>query len=211
MRFADRADAGEQLARLVARHDIAELAPVVLGLPRGGIPVAAPVAARLEAPLDVLVVRKLGAPARPELGLGAVGEEDVRVVDDALVARLGVTDDELAEVTARERAELARRVAVYRGGGGPVPLEGRAVVLVDDGIATGGSVRAALAVLAARHAAEVVLAVPVAATDVTARLAPAVDDVVVVHRPPRLDAVSAAYADFTATTDAEVVAALAAR
>lgn len=208
MRFRDRTHAGEELAARLRHHPVARHDPVVLGLARGGVPVAAPVAAALGADLDVLVVRKLGAPGRPELGLGAIGEEGVRVVDPALVRDLHVTDAHLERVVAAETAELERRVQRYRGDRPPVPVAGRAVVLVDDGIATGGSVRAGLEVLAARGAAEVVVAVPVASEDVPARIGLDPEAVVIVHRPRRMSSVGAAYRDFAATTDEEVVAAL---
>ncbi len=208
MRFRDRAHAGEELAALLRRHPIAAQDPVVLGLARGGVPVATPVAAALGATLDVLVVRKLGAPGRPELGLGAIGEDGVTVIDERMVADLEVDEAHLARVTADEQVELARRVQRYRGGRPPVAVADRAVVLVDDGIATGGSMRAALAVLAARGAGRVVVAVPVASDDAPARLGLDDAEVVIVHRPHRMRAVGAAYRDFAATTDEEVAAAL---
>lgn len=170
MRFRDRHDAGrrlvDQLAADAAVRDLPD--PLVLALPRGGVPVGFEVARGIGAPLDVLVARKLGAPGQPELGIGAVAEGGVRVLDEATVALLGVGADELARVTEREQAELDRRVAHYRIGRPLPPVDGRGVVLVDDGLATGVTARAAIASL--QKAATVVLAVPAAAADTAARL-----------------------------------------
>lgn len=208
MPFADRTHAGHRLADRLAVHEVAAQDPVVLALPRGGVPVAVPVADRLGAPLDVLVVRKIGAPGREELGLGAIGEGDVRVVDTRLVAELGVDDAALTATVAREAEELSRRVRRYRGGRPPLDVAGRAIVLVDDGIATGGSMRAALDVLAARGAARTVVGVPVAPQDAAYVLGLTDADVVALQQPRRLVAVGAAYDDFRQTTDDEVVTAL---
>ena len=208
MRFRDRRDAGRRLAALVAELDLP--APIVLALPRGGVPVAAEVAARLGAHLDVLVARKLGAPQQPELGLGALAEGGVRVLDTDLVRRLGLTEDDLEAVTAREQVELDRRVEAYRGGR-PLPaVAGRAVVVVDDGVATGGTAEAALRAVRAGGPARLVLAVPTAAPDAVRRLAQVADDVVCVITPESLTAVGQWYEDFTQTTDREVAELLAA-
>lgn len=209
MTFTDREDAGRRLAVLVADHDIAARHPVVLGLARGGIPVAAEVARALGAPLDVLLVRKIGAPGQPELGLGAIGEGDVEVLDPDLVGQLHVDAATIGQIVARERTELARQADVYRRGQLPYEVAGRAVLLVDDGVATGGSVRAALATLRARGAGEVVLAVPVIATSTAAALGDEVADVIAVVVTERLGAVGQHYARFAPTADAEVLAALA--
>lgn len=203
--FDDRVDAGMQLAR--------ELRPlrgqdvVILGLPRGGVPVAAVVAEALDAPLDVIVVRKLGVPFQPELAMGAIGEGGVRVLDRRLVARARITDEEIEAVERRERAVLDARVARLRRGRPRVDLHGRVAVIVDDGIATGATARAACQV--ARHlgAARVVLAVPVAPAHTAANLAEA-DAVVCVSAPERFMAVGAHYVDFSPTSDDEVVALL---
>ncbi len=211
MRFADRAEAGRALARALAgrvRGDV-----VVLGLPRGGVVVAAPVAAALHAPLDVLVVRKLGLPGRPELAMGAiaaVGEtvETVRAAD--VLEAAGVDDAAFAAVRERELAELARRVVAYRTGRPPVPVGGRTVVLVDDGLATGSTMRAALAALRVQGPAGVVVAVPVASPRVVAELSAEVDELVCLSAPAWFRAVGQAYADFSATPDDAVRAALAA-
>ena len=208
MRFRDRRDAGRQLAARLAELDLP--APVVLALPRGGVPVAAEVAARLGGELDVLVARKLGAPQQPELGLGAIAEGGIRVVDPDLVRRLLLTEADLESVTARERAELDRRVEAYRGGR-PLPdVAGRAVVVVDDGVATGGTAEAALRSVRAGGPARLVLAVPTAAPDAVERLGRVADDVVCVLVPESLTAVGQWYEDFTQTTDREVADLLAA-
>jgi putative phosphoribosyl transferase len=207
VRFADRRAAGDALAPLVAALGLHE--PVVLGLPRGGAVVAARVAAALGAPLDGLVVRKLGAPSQPELGLGAIGEGGVRVLNQALIEQTGAGEGALAAVEAAERALLDERRARYRAGRPAVPLAGRDVVIVDDGIATGGTARAAVAVARARGARRVVLAAPVAAPDTVAALRAVADDVVTVLQPDDLVGVGRWYRDFRQTTDDEVVELLA--
>jgi putative phosphoribosyl transferase len=180
--------------------------PVVLALPRGGVPVAAQVARAIGAPLDVILVRKLGVPTQPELAMGALGEEGVRVLDRDLVARAHVRDDQLAEVERRERDELARRARTYRGERDPLPIEGRTVVIVDDGLATGASARAAIGVARARGAGRVGLAVPVAPPDTVATLRADADDVVSLETPAAMVAIGQWYDDFRQTSDAEVVA-----
>jgi putative phosphoribosyl transferase len=208
VRFADRADAGRRLADELAHLRGRDV--VVLALPRGGVPVADLVAERLSAPLDVIVVRKLGVPFQPELGMGAIGEEDVTIVNSEIVRMARVTPEQLAEVQRRERHELERRAHRFRGAGGPLSLAGRTVVVVDDGIATGSTARAACQVARARGAATVILAVPVAPPDVTADLLDEFDEVVCVATPARLGAVGEWYDDFSPTTDEEVVRVLSA-
>lgn len=209
--FADRRQAGRALAGLLAGMDRhAWHDPLVLGLPRGGVPVAFEVAATLGAVLDVLVVRKLGAPSQPELGLGALAEGGGPLVDAELVRALGVSSADLDDVVARERRELARRVAVYRGGRARARVAGRDVVLVDDGLATGGTARAGLRALRAQGARRVVLAAPVAPPDTVRSLRAEADDVVVVRTPAPFRAVGAWYRSFAQLADDEVVALLAA-
>jgi predicted phosphoribosyltransferase len=204
MRFRDREDAGHRLAARVAELELDD--PVVLALPRGGVPVAAQVARVLGAPLDVILVRKLGVPSQPELAMGALGEEGVRVLDRNLVARARVREAQLADVERRERDELARRARTYRGDRDPLPITGRTVVIVDDGLATGATARAAIAVARARGAGRVVLAVPVAPPETVAALRADADSVVSVETPAAMAAIGQWYDDFSQTSDAEVVA-----
>ncbi|MFJ5710764.1 phosphoribosyltransferase family protein [Streptomyces sp. NPDC093105] len=206
MYFADRVDAGRQLAARLGHlrgHDV-----VVLGLPRGGVPVAAEVAEALDAPLDICLVRKLGVPSRPELAMGAIGEGGVRVVNEEIVRGGGVTARELEAVEEREREVLADRARTYRGSRRPVPLEGRTVVVVDDGLATGATALAACRAVRAAGAGRIVLAVPVAPHDWAARLGGEADETVAVHTPTGFAAVGQFYRRFDQTPDAEVVALL---
>jgi putative phosphoribosyl transferase len=204
--FADRADAGRRLA---ARLGHLRSEPVVVvGLPRGGVPVALEVARALGAPLDVIVVRKLGVPFQPELGMGAVGEDGVRVISGEVIRAARVTADELAAVQAREQAQVDARAARYRACRPREPLAGRTAVVVDDGVATGSTARAACQVARAHGAARVVLAVPVAPRGWQARIAGAADELVCVHTPRDFYAIGQFYADFSQATDEEVIACL---
>ncbi|MFJ4121812.1 phosphoribosyltransferase family protein [[Kitasatospora] papulosa] len=207
MQFTDRTDAGRRLA--VALRHLGRRDPVVLGLPRGGVPVAYEVAQALGAPLDVIVVRKLGVPYHPELGFGAIGEGGVRVISEEIVRRTGVGEKDLVAVERAEAAELVRRAHAYREGRPRLPLEGRAVVVVDDGVATGATARAACQVVRAQGAAYVVLAVPVAPPDAAASLREDADEVVCLSAPVLFSAVGEWYRDFSQTSDEEVVALLA--
>ncbi|MFJ4837507.1 phosphoribosyltransferase family protein [Streptomyces sp. NPDC088746] len=207
MLFTDRTDAGRRLA--VALRHLERRDPVVLGLPRGGVPVAYEVAQDLGAPLDVIVVRKLGVPYHPELGFGAIGEGGVRVISDEIVRHAGVREKDLDSVERAEEAELVRRARTYREGRPRLPLKGRTVVVVDDGVATGATARAACQVVRAQGAASVVLAVPVASPDVADRLREDVDEVVCLSTPHLFSAVGEWYRDFSQTSDEEVVSLLA--
>jgi putative phosphoribosyl transferase len=206
MAFINRVDAGRCLAERLEYLRGEDL--VILGLPRGGVPVALEVAAALHAPLDVIVVRKLGVPFQPELGMGAIGEDGVRVLNAEVVRMAGVSSEELAAVEKRERVELERRAQRFRGGRIPVPIKGKTVVVVDDGIATGSTARAACQVARAHGAARVILAVPVAPRDWTQRLAGDADELVCVDTPEPFFGVGQFYADFSQTTDEEVIACL---
>ncbi|MFP5257178.1 MAG: phosphoribosyltransferase [Acidimicrobiia bacterium] len=207
MRFVDRTDAGRRLAQLIG--DRGQPPPVVVALPRGGVPVAAEIARALGAPLDVLVVRKLGHPQQPELGVGAVGEGGVTVLNEALLRRTELDPAALSAIEAREREEVARRVARYRGDRPRVPVTGRTVIVVDDGLATGFTARAAVELLRRAGAGRVVLAVPVAPPDTLAALRPLVDELVCLHSPAEMWAIGQWYEDFTQTTDDEVTRLLA--
>jgi putative phosphoribosyl transferase len=205
--FANRVEAGRRLAGSLghlARQDV-----VVLGLPRGGVPVAAEVARALRAPLDVIVVRKLGVPVQPELAMGAIGEGGVRLLNHDLVRRLRISHEDIAAVEDRERQTLERRAAVLRRGRPPLDLRGRTAVVVDDGVATGSTARVACEVARELGAERVVLAVPVGPPGIVSRV-PEADEVVVADTPRRFAAVGNHYRDFRPTTDDEVVDLLAA-
>ncbi|MBT2481543.1 phosphoribosyltransferase family protein [Streptomyces sp. ISL-94] len=203
MQFIHRADAGRRLAEAL-RHLKGDN-PVVLGLPRGGIPVAFEVAQALGAPLDVIVVRKLGVPYHRELGFGAIGEGGVRVISEDIARRSGVGEEDLAAVERAEEAVLARQAQKFREGRARVDPAGRTVIVVDDGIATGATAAAACEVVRAMGAARVVLAVPVAPPDAVARLRTAADEVVCLSTPRAFSAVGEWYQDFSQTPDEEVV------
>ena len=203
VRYANRREAGAVLAgRLrdfAGRTDV-----VVLGLPRGGIPVAFEVAKALNAPLDVFVVRKLGLPGHPELAMGAIASGGVRVLNDNLLQQLHVPMSAIDAVARAEQAELERRERAYRGARPPIPLEGRVVILVDDGLATGATMRAA--VLAVRRAlpSQIVVAVPVGARETCSAMNEVADDVVCARMPEPFTAVGLWYENFEQTTDEEV-------
>ena len=209
MTFVNRQDAGERLAPLLAHLQPRD--PVVLGLPRGGVPVAAIVAEALDAPLDVIVVRKLGAPSDPEYAIGAIGERGVRILDEAAMRMAGVGDDQVAFIERAERGELARRAALFRRGRPRLDLTGRTAVIVDDGVATGATAGAACRIARALGAEVVVLAVPVAPREWKEVLRDEADELIAVETPAPFYAVGFWYSDFRQTTDDEVVAALAAR
>jgi len=204
--FRDRRDAGKKLARPLARYR--EERPVVFALPRGGVPVAYEVALALEAPLDVLVARKLGAPDQPEFGIGAVAPGGVRVLNEYAVGRLGIPAEYLDRITAQETAEMLRRLRHFRGDRPETPVAGRAAILVDDGLATGVTARAAVEALRLRGPGRLVLAAPVCAAQTAGHLRPEVDDLVCLRCPPDLGAIGFWYSDFDQTPDEEVVALL---
>ncbi|WP_369777838.1 alpha/beta family hydrolase [Streptomyces sp. R33] len=207
MLFTDRDDAGRRLGTALLTY--AADGPVVLGLPRGGVPVAFHVAHALGAPLDVIVVRKLGVPYQPELAFGAIGEGGVRVISDDIVRRGRISPQDIASVEQAEQAELTRRAARYRAGRPQQDLHGRTVIVVDDGIATGATAAAACQVVRAQGATRVVMAAPVAPPDALARVAAVADEVVCLSTPPGFSAVGQWYRDFSQTPDEEVVSLLA--
>jgi uncharacterized protein (TIGR00369 family) len=206
MRFRNRSDAGQRLAGRL--EHLRGKDAVILGLPRGGVPVAAEVARALAAPLDIILVRKLGVPAQPELGMGAIGESDARVINPDVVRYAQVSEAQLAEVERRERAELQRRAQRFRGGAPHEPLAGRIAVIVDDGIATGSTARAACQVARAMGAASVLLAVPVAPPGADVGMRGDADEVICLEMPQRFLAIGEWYEDFAQTSDEEVVALL---
>jgi putative phosphoribosyl transferase len=202
-RFKDRTDAGRQIAAMLTHLRGQNV--IVLGLPRGGLPVAYEVAHALHAPLDLLNVRKLGVPWHEELAMGAIAGGGVRVLNNEVIMATGVTQEDLDEVTALQRAEIDRRERLYRAGRPAPDLRGRVVVLVDDGIATGATVRAAITVIRAQQPLRLVLAVPVAQSSVAAELAREVDEFVTVRAPGDLYAIGVWYDHFPQLTDEEVV------
>ncbi|MEU7072263.1 alpha/beta family hydrolase [Streptomyces narbonensis] len=207
MDFSDRTDAGRQLAACLGHLQGQDV--VVLGLPRGGVPVAVEVAEVLGAPLDICLVRKLGVPHQPELAMGALGEGGVRVLNERVLRETGVGERDLAAVEEREHVELEQRTQRYRGSRPPVPLDGRTVVVVDDGLATGATALAACRVVRAKGAARIVLAVPVAPRGWTARLGGEADETVSVREPDFFYAIGQFYRDFSQTSDEEVLDCLA--
>lgn len=206
MLFTDRTDAGQRLAEAL-RH-LAGEKPVVLGLPRGGVPVAAAVATALGAPLDVIVVRKLGVPYHRELAFGAIGEGGVRVINDDVVRRGGLRPSDIATVERAEQAALVRQAEQFRDDRPRLALDGRTAIVIDDGIATGATASAACQVVRAQGAARVVLAVPVAPADTVAWLRTQVDEVVCLSTPVLFSAVGEWYRDFSQTSDEEVMSLL---
>jgi putative phosphoribosyl transferase len=208
MRFRDRSDAGRRLAEALAGYR--DQAPVVLALPRGGVPVAAEVAAALGAPLDVLLVRKIGVPFEPELAMGAVAEGTPPVIvrNERVIRAARVAEADFDAVRAREEAEIVRRQRLYRPGRPPPAVAGRTVILIDDGIATGATAEAALRALRARGAKTLVLAVPVAAAESLESLRRFADATVCVESPESLDAIGFWYDDFHQVPDREVIALL---
>jgi len=208
-RFADRRDAGVQLAARL-QHYAGRSDVVVLGLPRGGVPVAAEIARWLQVPFDVFVVRKIGAPWQRELAIGAIAEGGIEVHHEEAMRSLGVSPADLAQVAAVEHEELRRRVMAYRGERPLLPLTDRTVILVDDGLATGSTLEAAIAAVRLLHPARMVVAVPVGVPDSCARIEAQVDELVCPLRPRAFRAVGEWYDNFGQITDDEVRALLAA-
>jgi putative phosphoribosyl transferase len=206
--FRDRKDAGQQLAQKLGayaeRKDV-----IVLGLPRGGVVVAYEVARALDVPLDIFLVRKLGAPWNEELAMGAIASGGVRVLNQDVVRGLGVSPETIERVVEREQEVLKQREQAYRGDRPPPDAQGRTVILVDDGLATGASMRAAITALRARGPARIVVAVPTAPPETCAEFQAEVDEMVCLHTPWDFVGVSGSYMDFRQTTDAEVRALLA--
>ena len=202
--FRNRVDAGRHLAQVALAAGLRGDGTVVLGLPRGGVPVAAEVGWSLGAPLDVIVVRKLGAPFQPELAMGAIGEDGIRVENEEAVGSSAVSAADFEAIEQRERAELNRRASRYREGRPRLDLEGRCAVIVDDGIATGSTARAACHVARAHGASRIVLAVPVAPAATVSALQDVCDDMLCVANPDPFFAVGEWYRDFTPTSDEEV-------
>lgn len=209
IRFLDRRDAGRQLA--AGQHAYRGADALVLALPRGGVPVAAEIAAALDAELDILLVRKLGFPFEPEFAMGAIADapEPIIVRNEAEIRASGVTEAAFDSVCARERAELARRRALYVGDRPHARVAGRTVILVDDGIATGATVKAAIIALKRMQPARLILAVPVGAPDAIAALRGSVDELICLEAPHPFGAIGYFYEDFAQVPDAEVIAALA--
>jgi putative phosphoribosyl transferase len=200
--FADRRAAGRLLADALLPY--AGIDAIVLGLPRGGVPVADEVARVLGGTLDVWVARKLGVPFQPELGMGAIAEGPAVILDRSIVQALGITREQILEITHRESAELHRRVARFRGGREPPALRGKTVIIVDDGIATGGTMRAAVQGVKKSEPARVVIAAPVGAPSTLASLRADVDDLVCLRQPAELIAIGLWYEDFRQVSDDEV-------
>ena len=205
--YRDRRDAGRRLAQALMHYANREDV-IVLGLPRGGVPVAFEVAQAVDAPLDVFLVRKLGVPGHRELAMGAIASGGVRVLNEDLVRRLGVSEETTGRVAAREHEELERRERAYRGDEPMPDVQGRTVILVDDGLATGASMKAAVAALLTLEPARVVVAVPVAPSETCAEFKNEVDEIVCAATPRPFFGVGAWYRDFSQTTDAEVKALL---
>ena len=206
-RFRDRLEAGRSLAA-VLQHYAGRPNLLVLALPRGGVPVGYEVARALQAPLDVMLVRKLGVPGHEELAMGAIASGGIRVISDDVVRALGIPDRAIATIAAHEEHELERREQVYRAGRPPPDVEGRTVILVDDGLATGSTMRAAVAALKAQNPERLVVAVPVAATETCEALRREVDEVVCALAPEPFFAVGNWYQDFSQISDHEVRALL---
>jgi putative phosphoribosyl transferase len=204
MIFHDRTDAGRKLAAQLQQYGKGRSDVTVLGIPRGGMPVAFEVATALNAPLDLFIARKLGVPGQEELAFGAIASGGVRVLDPEIVEAVGISERRIEEITGRERSELERREQAYRGDRPPVEVYGRTAILVDDGIATGSSMRAAIFALRALRPERIIVAVPVAPPSTCKRLRLEVDELVCVATPEFFDAIGRFYEDFSQVSDQEV-------
>lgn len=207
MVFQDRKDAGIRLAGSLTLYRN-KMDVIVLGLPRGGVTVAHEIAGALHCPLDILIVRKIGFPGDPELAVGAVSETGSVVFNEDIVSRYRVSREYLEQETARQQKEIARRIVLYRGGKGIPPLAGKTVILVDDGVATGATVKAAISTLKQEKIAKLVVALPVASQEAEREIAPRVDEWVCLQAPAGFRSVGQYYSDFTQVEDDEVVAML---
>lgn len=203
MVFLDRVEAGRTLARQLKAYEN-QPNVIVLGIPRGGVPVAFEVAAKLHAPLDVFVVRKLGVPGHVELGFGAIASGGMRFLNTSIVEAVGISNEVIELITATETQELERRERAYRDGRGPLTVKGQTVILVDDGIATGSSMQVAITALRALKASRLVVAVPVAPVSTCRRLKTQLDDLVCVQMPTFFHAIGEFYEDFSQVSDQEV-------
>lgn len=205
MRFRDRADAGHRLAEGLRHVDTANA--VVIALPRGGVPIGAVVAEELAIPLDVILVRKVGAPHQPELAVGAVtdGDEMRLTINRDIQAALGLSDEQIEDLAKRQLPEIERRRESYYKGRAPTPLSGKTVIVVDDGVATGATVNSALRLIRAQKPAQLILALPVAPADTISRLEDHADTVICLQTPEPFHAVGAHYADFSQVSDEEVI------
>lgn len=201
--FADREEAGQRLAQELARYSNRD-GVVVLGLPRGGVPVAFEVARELHVPLDVFVVRKLGVPGNPELAMGAIASGGVRVLNDGVVRRMNISQEAIERVVDRERAKLEEREEIYRGARPGLDLQDKTVLLVDDGLATGATMRAAVSALREHQPRRIVVGVPTAPPDTCAEFEEIVDEIVCLTTPRPFFGVGGAYVDFSQTTNQEV-------
>lgn len=203
MIYRNRVDAGEKLAEALA-DKYKDAHPVVLALPRGGVPVAAPVAKRLDAPLDVFVVRKLGVPGHEEYAMGAIATGGVHVLNEGVMRQMGISEQEMLRVAEREQEEMKRREKAYRGDRPYPDLEGRTVIIVDDGLATGATIRAAVLGVRAYNPARIVAAAPVGSREACSALGRVADEVVCLSTPANFGGVGAWYDDFSQTSDDEV-------
>ena len=201
--FKDREDAGRKLAERLSRYK--DEYPVVFALPRGGVPVGYEISRALGVPLEVFVARKLGAPGQPEFGIGAVAPGGVRILNEEVVRRLGIPDDYVERITEQETAELERRLRHFRGERPQPEVRGRTAILIDDGLATGVTARAAVRALRLLEPRRLVLAAPVCAAQTAELLGPEVDELLCLEAPPDLGAIGFWYRDFSQTTDEEVI------